>query len=396
MIILPDRNVPRARFLLPVLDREWREPSQSIPRDEFGNLTRRTRFRVRAKTHDGVVLWVGWFNDRADFDAFLWTIARGTLPQERALWSLPLPMWPGLPPGLIYDFATVVSLTGPTGSNQTYTSPTDWVNGNNSIQTLGAGGSGGCAETGSDLIRIAAGGGGGAWNKIVNFAFATPGTTTATFEIGTGGAIANGSSASGVTGGDTWFGGATLGASAVGSKGGGGGGAGGNGTSEGAGGVGASGVGTSSFNGGRGGAPGTAGANTQRATGGGGAAGQDGAGANGVDSVADDTATNGGAGNAGSNGGGSAGAGATSGGSSGSGGNGTNLGSNGSGGGGGALKTSTAASTAGSGGNCGAGGGGIVRTVTGGTGGSGVGRQGLVVLIFAPITAGFNMPMLGM
>lgn len=183
MIILPDKNVPRTKFLYPVPIQQWREPSQAQWKDQLGNPGIRVRFRVRAKTHDGVNLWVGWFNSRDDFDAFLWAVATRSLQYEKPLWRLPTPAFPGLDPDLLYDFATVTFLTT-TGSNQTYTSPSDWNNLDNTVDCLGGGASGGAAR---GTTAESTGGGGPAWSQISNFSFASPGTTTATYRIGSGG-----------------------------------------------------------------------------------------------------------------------------------------------------------------------------------------------------------------
>src|SRR3954452_20877814 len=107
MLILPDRNIPRARFLLPVAACEWRTPSRALPKDQFGN-ENRTRFRLRARLDNGRVGWCGWFDDRSDADAFLWAIATDTLRYERELWRLPSPWWDaGIGPDVAYDFTTV-------------------------------------------------------------------------------------------------------------------------------------------------------------------------------------------------------------------------------------------------------------------------------------------------
>lgn len=114
-------------------------------------------------------------------------------------------------------------LTGNPGSNQTYTSPASWNDDNNIIELLGAGATGGAAASNSPN---ASGGGGGAYQKYLNFSFAVPGTTTATYNVGAGGAqvsVVGGTSspisANGNAGGDTYFDGATYGASSIGAKG---------------------------------------------------------------------------------------------------------------------------------------------------------------------------------
>lgn len=294
---------------------------------------------------------------------------------KRFLFLLPL-LW------LSPAEATVIFIVSPTGSNQSSTSPADWCNSNNLVETIGAGASGGAVRASGSR---GAGGGGGAYNAISNFTFAAPGTTTYTWQVGIGGPTTGGVTAatSGTTGGDTWFNGTTLGGSSVGSKGG------TQGTAStsvdvtgGAGGVAASGVG-SGFNGGRGG-------NTSggSATGGGGAAGSFGAGGNGGDAAANTTA-----GGQGDNGHGGAGGAA-----------GNNAGSagtewdatHGSGGGGGGNNANGAV-TAGSGGLYGGGGGGAqdFSGITG-TATSGAGTNGIIVLTYTACPGGrSNLPLLG-
>jgi hypothetical protein len=258
-----------------------------------------------------------------------------------------------------------------TGSNQTFTSPSDWNNASNTIECIGAGGSGGAR----DDVQSATGGGGGAYSKISNFYFASPGVSQTTYQIGIGGTAITmsgaGQSANGNAGGDSWFGAATCANASVCAKGGGAGQqASGGSVSGGTGGAAASGVGTAKFSGGRGGN--TNGAN--QATGGGGAAGSHGDGNAGGDNA---TQTAGGSGDAGS--GGTAGAaGGTNGG------NGSEWdATDGSGGGGGGKESTTG--TAGSGGNYGGGGGGLDATF--GTGTSGAGIQGLIVIIYTRISS---------
>lgn len=400
MIILPDKNIPRARFLMPVYDHDWRVPSQAQPKDMFGN-ENRTRFRIRAKTHDGVVLWTGWFDDRADCDAFLWAIAIGQLQTERPLWDLPTPMWPGLDPGLVYEFATVTYYTS--GTTATYTSPVDWNNSDNSIECIGGGGSG--AAGGGATNRALSGAGAGAYSKITNFSFATPGTTTASYTVGASVAGVNNNggsnSASGTDGNPTFFNSTTNPgngtdntkcSAAAGAK--------GihqqvsTGVAGGAGGATTASWGQTKYAGGNGGAI-ASGSMATTAAGGGGAAGPNGAGAAGA-TAAINSASNGGQGGNGS--GGSGGSGTTTS-PGGAGGNGTEFDStHGSGGGGGSCRVTTNNPVGGAGGNYGAGGGACGST-TGSNITSGAGASGLLVITYTPATAvnGFgNMPMLGM
>lgn len=150
------------------------------------------------------------------------------------------------------------------------TSDITWNNNNNKIECIGAGGSGNSGTTNRGS------GAGGAYSAITNFFFATPGTTTAAYQVGVGGAGVT-STDTANAGGDTWFNSAAFpGAgsdnSKIGAKGGGG-------ATAGAGGVGgaaASGWGQTKSSGGDGfrAAGGAAG-------GGGGAAGPSGAGGTG-------------------------------------------------------------------------------------------------------------------
>lgn len=345
------------KLLLPVPLAQWREPSLAQPKDMFGR-PNQTRFRLRAWVRDGGLADERWYDDRDEFDAELFRL-------------------PALNPWLWYEFATLTFLTSPTGSNQTYTSPLDWVNTGSKIETIGAGGSGGGGD-GSN--QKGSGAGGGAYNFVSDFSFAVPGTTTATYRIGTGGASVNaGGGTNGNAGGDSWFNGATLGAASAGSKGGSGGlnGATANG---GAGGASGSGVG-SGFSGGRGGNltgvndPNTGG------SGGGGAAGLNGAGSNGVDSASTSASVETAGGSA-DNGSGGAGGSAGSGGSAG--GNGTEWdATHGSGGGGGGRASVNG--TGWSGGNYGGGGGGVSRS---GTTNSGAGASGMVVVTYTPLLTG--------
>jgi hypothetical protein len=277
------------------------------------------------------------------------------------------------------------------GSNETYTSDATWNNANNKIETIGAGASGG-AHRDTLVSRDASGGGGGAYNSITNFTFATPGTTTATFRIGLGGAaIVQSTSAdtSGNDGGDTWFNDTafpTTGSNKVGAKGGVHGTAGAATQTGGAGGASGSNYPVGGNSGGRGG---TATTNNGIGTGGGGAGGPSGVGGNGGDSSTTNGTTAGGQGDA------------TSGGTGGGAGNnngnaGTELGDSihgcGGGGGGNSVNGTT---TAGSGGLYGAGGGGATGQNGAGTVTSGAGKNGIIVLTWTPAPTGPAIILMG-
>lgn len=193
------------------------------------------------------------------------------------------------PSAAIYPFAksfmitatpasgTVVALlTATPGSLQTWSVPSDWPNGNNTIEVIGGGAGGGTSAGNND----AGGGGGGGYSKITNLTL-TPGGS-AQYQIGVGGAAA-------AAGGDTWFNGATLGASSVGAKG-------GTSTSNtvgGSGGLASGGIGQTKFNGGDGG---TSNNLQNGGAGGGGAAGPGGNGGAGGPSRANVGSGGGGAG----------------------------------------------------------------------------------------------------
>ena len=83
MIILPDRNIPRSKVLMPMRLRDY-APSQRTC--TFG-IENQTRFRLTARLHDGHIAWKGYFDDRDDADAFLAALARHVacgevIPQE--------------------------------------------------------------------------------------------------------------------------------------------------------------------------------------------------------------------------------------------------------------------------------------------------------------------------
>jgi hypothetical protein len=289
---------------------------------------------------------------------------------------------------IFFPALTQTFLTSPTGSNQTLTSDATWNNASNTVECIGAGGSGSFGSNASGVSE--SGGGGGEYQKITNFTFAVPGTTTATYQIGTGGAAqsstagANGSG-NGIAGGDTWFNATafpTVG-TACGAHGGGAGVQNAVPTNGGAGGTGGY-PNTAHANGGRGGNVTTS--NTI-ASGGGGAGGPSGAGNTGLDLSSGATRPDGGSADAGSGGAAGVGAFATPGGN---GGNGTELGDSvhGTGGGGGGLRANgNANQVGGSGGIYGGGGGASQNGATSGSSRratSGAGGQGIIVLTWTP------------
>lgn len=377
MIILPDKNICPTKFLMSVPKKEWMPSSQSISKDQLGNDTIRTRFRVRARLNDGFVKWIGWFDDRNDMDAFLWAVAKGTLKYEKYLWDLSLPNWnPDIGEELSYDFLTIQYLTGSSG---TYIRPVDW-NATNNVAYAIAGGGGGARRNNTNQAG-AGGAGGGACSGTANLNL----EASVSYQVGGSGIGGTTLGQSGTPGGDSWFNAPVSSpsyASANPAAKGGLGSTNGNGA---LGGDAAAGIGSARFSGGTGGN----GQTTNGAGGGGGgAAGQNAVGGNGTNG-ASGNGGNGGAGNGGIGGGG---AGATA--DGGTGGSGTNFGSP-YGSGGGAGGGGSSVTVGGSGGSYGGGGGGGRTTSTSSSSG-GVGGPGFIYIHYEPPGLWNNIPMLGM
>lgn len=395
MIILPDQHIPRAKILLPIPDADWRSPSQSQPKNMFGH-ENQTRFRVRALTHDGMVRWVGWYDDRDDFDAVLWAIANNTLRFQREIWDLTNETWmPGYGysnvgwrpdfADLIYDFVTTVFITSGTST----VIPADCFTvgtGSEFLDCIGAGGSGGAFRGGASR---ASGAGGGAWARAQSITL-TP-NSTVTIQVGAGGPSVNssGTATNGNSGTDTWFNGASFAASVCGAK------AGILGPAAGANTTGGAGGAEASCRGGSGGSttnPGTSfarsggkGADCSNSGTGGGGGGTGGPSGNGVAGTNNATLNSGSGGGAGDNGSGGAGSAGGTGGGSSNGGAGTEYdSSHGSGGGSGGCFVSSGG-TSGAGGVYGAGSGGSSGNVSG-TSTSSKGGDGLIVLRYTPFT----------
>lgn len=405
MLILQE---PRLMLLHEKPRHEWREPSQ---RSTLVGIENRTWFKLEARTSDGLRFWRGWFEDWADADAFVWALVlhqQTGVPIPRDIRRLPQAStrphtfveqawcpalyegewreeWAELP--LLYEKLAVTSfLTSPTGSNQTWTSPSDWNNADNSIRGNGGGGSGGNAQGAAS--RCASGAGGASYSEIANFVVATPGTTQATARVGAGGPSVQSTGSSvtnGNDGGVSWFndtvdpgagadnakwsarpglaGAAAAATSATG----------------GAGGVGTSGYGQTRRNGGNGGTITSQSGRT--ATGGGGAAGPTGTGSNAAAGVSN-TGTNGGAANGSTTAGGA-------GGSAGSGSPGSDSNEYGStngpgSGGGGGRDQSANDNNGGAGGDFGGGGGAVCNSATN-TLNSGAGAPGIIVITYTPV-----------
>jgi hypothetical protein len=285
-----------------------------------------------------------------------------------------------------FKFLGIITfLVSPTGSNQTFNVPLNWNSALNKVETIAGAGSGGASQGANGTVSGAASGGGaGAYSAVLNLVF-VPGST-ATYQIGAGGASVSSavfgtSAVNGNPGGDSWFNGTTLAGSSVGAKAGGAGLAsnGGGAFNGGAGGLASGGVGTTKHNGSGGGLiPSTSGG-FYAASGGGGAAGPNGDGGA-VSTPGLNSTSAGGSADNGTVSGGAAG------GVTGSNGNsGTEFdGSHGCGSGGGAgLSTSATAATGGSGANYGGAGAGAAGDQLG-SGVSGAGAQGIIVVTNFP------------
>lgn len=391
LIRIKDHGLARTKILLPMSREAW---SASQRRGLVGGAL--TTFRVTGRLDDGHIVWRGWFDDREDFDRFLFAFVEGKLRREPGLWKLCRPFWdPSLGEHVRYDLATQTLLTTTPGVNATWTAPADWANGNNTVECIGGGASGAIAWSLPNSRTT--GGGGGAYSSIANFVVATPGVTTATYQVALGGASSSHLGGGGVSGqagnaaGVSWFNAASdPGAGTDNSKCSAQGGAAGifvgtTGTQTGAaGGVDTAGWGQTRRSGGRGGSITAAVASIR--TGGGAAAGNSAVGGNGVDSGTTGTATAGGQAN-GAGAAGSAGVNTTGSPTSAAGGNGTEYGTGGSGAGSGATRDQDTGGSATSGAGGVAGGGTGASACFSGTDTaiSSAGGRGLIVVTYTPV-----------
>jgi len=454
MIILPDKNIPRSKFLLPVHRSKWVVPSRAQAKDHLGN-ENVTRFCLIAVNKTSFYKF--WFDDRDDADAVLHAIATGSIRHEKHLWGLCSPQWhEDLPKDLAYRFDVCVFLSTNVDSQQEWIAPEDfphhkylppfisegeylfWGPINNAPYYFTASGSDtipnnftasnfvacvGGGGNGASNGTYSGGGGGGGFSKSVNLSL----TAGASVSYTVGGVA-----------GDTYFNSASFPSSgqACGAKGGatptsGTGGAGGASASGYA-----TGTGNTKYSGGAGGNFGSASNGGPGGGGSGGPNGNGGSGGNGNNS--DVSGGSGGGGGGGTNGapasagglgantsgtvagtGGSAGMpptnGSASSSSSGGGGgaatgDGVNVANGGAGGagqeydtthgtggggGGGSGKNSVGLGNGGAGGDYGAGGGGP-GVGLGANGNVGSGKQGLIVVQYSPPSILLNIPMLGM
>ncbi len=286
-------------------------------------------FFIHATDNNNNRVWSGWFKEYDQARRFMDAIVVGYIPEHMR--NIPVPVWvPGIgeTSELTYQFATTEFLTSSPGSNQTWSTPGDWNNADNSVEVL-AGGANGAAGAGSNGDG-GSGGGGGAYSIGNNLTL----SGSIDYRVAAG------------NGGDGWFDGTSIGGATVSAEGG----------AITSGGLAVLGNGDTKYNGGSGGS------NTTRASGGGGgAAGPTGVGKNGGDGGTGSFPTGGGGGGGGGSNGGTSTAGAD--GVVGNGGDGGD-GTDGTGGG-------TGNGGAGSAGGGGAGGDGGVSSANGTAGGAG-------------------------
>ncbi len=299
MIILPDRNIARAKYLMPMLYRDWRKPLSWEGKDTSNVLG--IYFLVQAWRADKRVVWTGRFEDREDADEFLYAIATGSLLKDKYIQRLVQPMpWSGyresdFDPAMLYDETihyNMVTQIGIGASSGVWTAPGDCYGlrdrAGEIADVISGGGGGGSGSGGYS----AAGGGGGGFARITSYGM-SPGQQ---FSYGIAGGAAGGTgdgysayAANGASAGASWF----ISGGVLAANGGGAGNATTQTTTGGGGGAGY--AGAWGKTGGRGGY--TTAYPYSGGGGGGGASGPNGDGWNGGDSAANYAQTNGGSGN---------------------------------------------------------------------------------------------------
>ena len=81
MIILPDRNIARGKFLMPMRKRDWYGPHPFGP---DVNLIFNT-WIAQAWRADHSMVWQGHFEDREDADEFMAALVSGVIKHDRYL-----------------------------------------------------------------------------------------------------------------------------------------------------------------------------------------------------------------------------------------------------------------------------------------------------------------------
>jgi len=212
MIILPDRNIARAKYLTPLHYKQWRPPIWWEGR-ETGNVLG-VYFIVQAFRSNGEMVWKGWFEDREDADEFMYSVVTANIRQDRYIQRLPQKMpWSegGIDPTWLYEegiFYNLVSLGAIGPSTANWTVPGDCYGfrsrAGEFCDVIGPGGGGGAGCSGAS----AAGGGGGGWARIYSYAMSPGQAYTYVISAGAAGADVdayNGTSGVGAGAAGTWF-----------------------------------------------------------------------------------------------------------------------------------------------------------------------------------------------
>ena len=192
MIILPDRNIARGKFLMPMQKREWYRPHPFGPDVNLHFMT----WVAQAWRHDPHfhwyhkhrIIWQGHFEDREDADEFMWAVYSGTIKSDPYLKRLPI-YCPDFDPDMLRDPSihyNMVSNIGIGPSSGNWGSPGDCYGLANRagefVDCIAAGGSGSAATPGN----LISGGGGGGFARRTDLAWG-PGQQMA-FDVGNGGA----------------------------------------------------------------------------------------------------------------------------------------------------------------------------------------------------------------
>ena len=201
MIILPDKNIARAKYLPPMLRCEW----QAFGGD--ANIHFQT-WLAQAYRADYSMVWQGHFEDREDADEFMAALISGVIKHDRYLRQLPV-YCPDFDPDMLRDPSiqyNMVTNLGIGPSSGVWSAPGDCYGfrsrAGEFIDCIGPGGGAGSGAP----SRNSTGGGGGGFARRIDLAL-TPGTGVS-FNVGSGGAgaatTATGAAGAGGTS-DTWF-----------------------------------------------------------------------------------------------------------------------------------------------------------------------------------------------
>jgi hypothetical protein len=180
MIILPDRNIARSKYLPPMHRRIWQH-------HDGLNIHFQT-WVAQLYRPDHSMVWQGHFEDREDADEFMAALRSGTIKQDGYLRRLPIHC-PDFDPDLLRDPSisyNMVTNIGIGPSEGTWIAPGDCYGmqgrAGEFADAIGPGGGG----AGTPAIYTATGGGGGGFARLVGVTL-WPGYY-APFRVGSGGA----------------------------------------------------------------------------------------------------------------------------------------------------------------------------------------------------------------